>query len=31
MLIAPSAPVPADVLDPLRAAPGILHVTSLTA
>ena len=31
MLIAPSAPVPADVLDALRAAPGILQVTSLTA
>jgi D-3-phosphoglycerate dehydrogenase len=30
MLIAPSAPVPADVLDALRAAPGILQVTSLT-
>ena len=31
MLIAPSAPVPADVLDALRAAPGVLQVTSLTA
>jgi D-3-phosphoglycerate dehydrogenase / 2-oxoglutarate reductase len=31
MLIAPSAPVPAEVLDALRAAPGILEVTSLTA
>jgi len=30
MLIAPSAPVPADVLDALRAAPGIVQVTSLT-
>jgi len=30
MLIAPSAPVPAEVLDALRAAPGILQVTSLT-
>ncbi len=31
MLIAPSAPVPADVLDALRAAPGILKVTSLSS
>ena len=31
MLIAPTAPVPAEVLDDLRAAPGILKVTSLTA
>lgn len=31
MLIAPTAPVPAEVLDALRAAPGILAVTSLTA
>jgi D-3-phosphoglycerate dehydrogenase len=31
MLIAPSAPVPAHVLDALRAAPGILRVTSLSA
>jgi D-3-phosphoglycerate dehydrogenase / 2-oxoglutarate reductase len=31
MLIAPSAPVPVEVLDALRAAPGILEVTSLTA
>jgi D-3-phosphoglycerate dehydrogenase / 2-oxoglutarate reductase len=30
MLIAPSAPVPVEVLDALRAAPGILEVTSLT-
>lgn len=30
MLIAPTAVVPADVLDALRAAPGILHVTNLT-
>ena len=30
MLIAPSAPVPADVLDQLRSAPGILQVTSLS-
>jgi D-3-phosphoglycerate dehydrogenase / 2-oxoglutarate reductase len=31
MLIAPSEPVPADVLDQLRAAPGVLEVTSLSA
>jgi D-3-phosphoglycerate dehydrogenase / 2-oxoglutarate reductase len=31
MLIAPSAPVPTEVLEALRAAPGILEVTSLTA
>jgi hypothetical protein len=31
MLIAPSAPVPGDVLDQLRAAPGVLQVTSLSA
>jgi hypothetical protein len=30
MLIAPSAPVPAEVLEELRAAPGILEVTSLS-
>jgi len=30
MLIAPSAPVPTEVLEALRAAPGILQVTSLT-
>jgi D-3-phosphoglycerate dehydrogenase / 2-oxoglutarate reductase len=30
MLIAPSAPVPIEVLDALRSAPGILEVTSLT-
>jgi predicted amino acid-binding ACT domain protein len=30
MLIAPSAPVPGEVLDALRAAPGILEVTSLS-
>jgi hypothetical protein len=31
MLIAPSEPVPAEVLDDLRAAPGIVKVISLTA
>ncbi|MBI5087990.1 MAG: phosphoglycerate dehydrogenase [Actinobacteria bacterium] len=30
MLIAPTAPVPADVLDALRRAPGITSVTSIT-
>jgi D-3-phosphoglycerate dehydrogenase len=30
MLIAPSEPVPADVLDALRAAPGILQVITLS-
>ena len=31
MLIAPSSIVPADVVDALRAAPGIIHVATLTA
>jgi hypothetical protein len=31
MLIAPTALVPTAVLDALRAAPGILSVTSLSA
>ena len=31
MLIAPTKPVPADVLDDLRAAPGIVSVKSLSA
>ena len=31
MLIAPTKPVPHDVLDELRGAPGILSVTTLSA
>ena len=31
MLIAPTKPVPSDVLDDLRGAPGIVSVTTLSA
>jgi D-3-phosphoglycerate dehydrogenase len=31
MLIAPTSPVPADVLDSLRGAPGIVNVVALTS
>ena len=31
MLIAPTSPVPADVLDSLRGAPGIVNVIALTS